>query len=207
MQRPIRIPCARHCRFRVRFQCSFLGRFPISFWGQVDEVSLDQLFAVTAPGVATYTAQELRQLGLLPAASAGRRAGRRSAQRAAQHGGERELQGGVTFDGDRTALYRADLHLRTANRILVRLGEFPAVGFAELRKRAARLPWERCLAPGQPVSLRVTCHKSRLYHSDAVAERVVGAIADRLGRPCKYDQVRRRRGRHPATVGGRAPAA
>ena len=97
----------------------------------------------------------------------------------------------MTFDGDRTALYRANLHLRTANRILVRLGEFPAVGFAELRKRAARLPWERCLAPGQPVSLRVTCHKSRLYHSDAVAERVAGAIADRLGRPCsitKYDE-------------------
>jgi putative N6-adenine-specific DNA methylase len=156
---------------------------------------LDQLFAVTAPGVATYTAQELRQLGLLPAASAGRRARQRSAQRstqrAAPHSGERELQGGVPFDGERTALYRANLHLRTANRILVRLGEFPAVGFAELRKRAAHLPWERCLAPGQPVSLRVTCHKSRLYHSDAVAERVAGAIADRLGRPSnitKYDE-------------------
>lgn len=160
-------------------------------WFQVDEVGLDQYFAVTAPGAAPYTAQELRQLGLLPAASGGRRAGQRSAQRAVPHGGERDLQGGVTFDGDRTALYRANLHLRTANRILVRLGEFPAVGFAELRKRAARLPWERCLAPGQPVSLRVTCHKSRLYHSDAVAERVVGAIADRLGRPSivtKYDE-------------------
>ena len=152
---------------------------------------MDQFFAVTAPGVAPYTAQELRQLGLLPAASAGRRAGQRSAQRAAQHGGERDLQGGVVFTGDRAALYRANLHLRTANRILVRLGEFPAVGFAELRKRAARLPWERCLAPGQPVSLRVTCHKSRLYHSDAVAERVAGAIADRLGRPSsmtRYDE-------------------
>ena len=73
----------------------------------------------------------------------------------------------------------------------MRLGDFPAVGFAELRKRAARLPWERCLAPGQPVTLRVTCHKSRLYHSDAVAERVAGAVADRLGRPssvCKFDE-------------------
>jgi putative N6-adenine-specific DNA methylase len=89
----------------------------------------------------------------------------------------------VEFTGDRRALYRANLHLRTANRVLVRLGDFPAVGFTDLRRRAARLPWERCLAPGQPVALRVTCHKSRLYHSDAVAERVAGAIADRLGKP------------------------
>ena len=173
--------------FQVRFQGSLLGLCSDLIWDQVDEVRLDQLFAVTAPGVAPYTAQELRQLGMLPAASAGRRAGQRTAPR----GGERDLQGGVTFAGDRAALYRANLHLRTANRILVRLGEFPAVGFAELRKRAARLPWERCLAPGQPVALRVTCHKSRLYHSDAVAERVAGAIADRLGQPssiCKYDE-------------------
>jgi putative N6-adenine-specific DNA methylase len=155
---------------------------------------LDHFFAVTAPGVAPFTAQELRQLGLLPAAFAGGRAGQRPGQTAghsaAQRGGGHDLQGGVPFAGDRTALYRANLYLRTANRILVRLGEFPAVGFGELRKRAARLPWERCLAPGQAVALRVTCHKSRLYHSDAVAERVAGAIADRLGQVpdvTKYD--------------------
>ncbi len=35
--------------------------------------------------------------------------------------------------------------------------------------------------PGQSVSLRVTCHQSRLYHSGGVAERVLEAIADRLG--------------------------
>jgi len=148
---------------------------------------LDQFFAVTAPGVAPYTAQELRQLGLLPPAVRGRQAGRSTSQR----GGERDLQGGVAFTGDRAALYRANLHLRTANRILMRLGDFEAVGFAELRKRAARLPWERCLLPGEPLALRVTCHKSRLYHSDAVAERVAGAIADRLGQPSslhKFDE-------------------
>jgi putative N6-adenine-specific DNA methylase len=89
----------------------------------------------------------------------------------------------VAFGGGRAALYRANLHLRTANRVLMRLGQFSAVGFAELRKRAAALPWERCLAGGQGVALRVTCHKSRLYHSDAVAERVAAAIGDRLGQP------------------------
>lgn len=150
---------------------------------------MDQFFAVTAPGVAPYTAQELRQLGLLPPANKGK--GRQAGRRPSQRSGERDMQGGVAFTGDRAALYRANLHLRTANRILMRLGDFEAVGFAELRKRAARLPWERCLIPGEPLTLRVTCHKSRLYHSDAVAERVAGAIADRLGQPSslhKFDE-------------------
>ena len=44
----------------------------------------------------------------------------------------------------------------------------------------ARLEWERLLQ-GEPVSLRVTRHKSRLYHSDAVAERIAGAIGDKSG--------------------------
>jgi len=102
-------------------------------------------------------------LGLLPAPEAGVEAG------------------GVTFSGGASAIGRANLHLRTASRVLVRLGGFRAVGFEELRKYAARLPWERHLAPGQPIALRVTCHKSRLYHSGAVAERVAAAIGDRLG--------------------------
>jgi len=67
--------------------------------------------------------------------------------------------------------------------VLVRLGDFHAASFSELRKKAARLPWEEYLSPGQPVALHVTCRKSRLYHSDAVAERVAGAIGDRLGHP------------------------
>lgn len=125
-------------------------------------LTTEQLFAVTAPSVAPYTALELRQLSLPPAGTE---------------------PGGVTFGGDLRALYRANLHLRTANRVLVRLGEFRAVGFGELRKLAAQLPWERYLLPGQDVALRVTCHKSRLYHSDAVAERVAAAVGDRMGKP------------------------
>ena len=125
------------------------------------------LFAVAAPGLAPSTAAELRRLGLLH-------------RRDKQH--KRAVEtAGVTFMGDRAALYRANLHLRTASRILARLGEFRAENFQQLRARAATLGWERFLAPGQAVDLRVTCHKSRLYHSDAVAERVAAAIADRLG--------------------------
>jgi putative N6-adenine-specific DNA methylase len=89
---------------------------------------------------------------------------------------------GVAFSGTLKDVYRSNLLLRTPNRVLVRLGDFHAAAFPELRKKASRLEWERFLGPDQPVAFRVTCRKSRLYHSDAVAERVAGAIGDRLGK-------------------------
>jgi putative N6-adenine-specific DNA methylase len=126
---------------------------------------LDSYFVVTAPGLEALTVQELAQLGLIPA-------------------DQQPEPGGVTIKGDLTALYRTNLHLRTASRIIARLGQFfYASTFAELEQKSARLPWERFLVPGQPVAIRVTCHKSKLYHSEAVAERIEGTIADRLGKP------------------------
>ena len=78
-------------------------------------------------------------------------------------------------------MYRANLHLRTASRIVVRVADFGARGFPELVRHVKRQPWERYLDPHRPVRLRVTCKKSRLYHSDAVAERVREGIAARTG--------------------------
>ena len=118
-------------------------------------------FAVAAPGLEGIVVNELKALGIGGVAS----------------------PGGASFGGDRAALYRANLHLRAASRVLVRLGGFHAAAFSELRKKAGRLPWEAYLRPGRPVAIHATSHKSRLYHSGAVAERVAGAIADRLGQP------------------------
>lgn len=123
-------------------------------------LDLDSYFVVTAPGLEPFTEQEVRLLGLEPVTE----------------------PGGITFKGDLDALYRANLHLRTASRVLARLGNFFYAGtFPELHQRAASLPWERFLKPGMPISLRVTCHKSKLYHSDAVARTVAAAMAERLG--------------------------
>lgn len=130
---------------------------------------MDTFFATCLPGLEEFTAAELTRLELTPQAE--------------------KTPGGVTFRGGLTELYRANLHLRTASRVLTRLGQwFYARDFAELRQRASRLPWERFLQPGQPVNLRVTCHKSKLYHSDAVAGRIAAAIGDRLGKlPAQAD--------------------
>lgn len=135
---------------------------------------MSELFAVSAPGLESFTAAELAALGLAPGAA------------------ERDDdEGGVSFQGGLREIYRANLHLRTASRVLLRFGQFYAAAFSELRKKAARLPWESILRPNRPVALRVTCHQSKLYHSGAVAERVAGAIGDRLGQPIqvvKFDE-------------------
>jgi putative N6-adenine-specific DNA methylase len=116
-------------------------------------------FAVTAPGLEPLCAAELERLRISGVVE----------------------RGGVAWSGDLGSVARANLWLRTASRVLVRLAEFRATSFAELEKRARGVPWGRVVAPGRAVRLRVTCRKSRLYHSDAVAERVADAIARRVG--------------------------
>lgn len=118
--------------------------------------TFDHAFAIAAPGLAPLVAGELRALGIAPVATE---------------------PGGVEFRATPEQLYAANLWLRTASRIVVRIGRFHADAFYELEKRARRVPWARYLAADEPVRLRVTCRKSKLYHSDAVAERVGAAIA------------------------------
>lgn len=91
------------------------------------------------------------------------------------------VDGGVGFSASPRQLYEANLHLRTASRVLIRLSQFRALSFAELERRAKRIPWETVLDKGRPVALRVTCRKSRLYHSDAVAERIERDLLARCG--------------------------
>lgn len=85
--------------------------------------------------------------------------------------------GGVRFDCDAAGLARANLHSRIASRVVVRLAQFKALAFHELERAARRVEWARMLAPSAPFQLRVTARKSRLYHSDAIAQRVADAIA------------------------------
>jgi len=80
-------------------------------------------------------------------------------------------------------MMRANLWLRTASRVLVRVARFCATEFYELEKRAKRIHWDEFLAPGKAVDFRVTARKSKLYHSDAIAERLIKAT----GRPSADD--------------------
>jgi len=145
---------------------------------------MEKLFVVCAPGVEPFTALELRQLNLINSQW------RYQSVTSLKTTGAQYEFGGIEFEGSLHDLYRANLYLRTASRVLVRLGEFYASTFPELRRKASRLVWEHYLSTERPIAFRVTCQKSRLYHEGAVAERLAGAIADRLRKPPpvrKYD--------------------
>lgn len=103
------------------------------------------------------------------------------------------VPGGVSFEGRLEDLYRANLQLRTASRVLMRIAEFKVVGFGALEKRLREIPWELYLPNGEVPAVHVTARHSRLYHSQAVAERVRAAVADRFavsaGGPSAPQQV------------------
>jgi putative N6-adenine-specific DNA methylase len=115
-------------------------------------------FAVTAPGLEPLCAAELKGLEVRC----------------------RVEDGGVQWSGSLESIARANLWLRTASRVLVRVAEFRATAFYELELHAKRIAWDRFVTAGSTVEFRVTCRKSKLYHSDAVAQRFAQAIERRL---------------------------
>lgn len=115
------------------------------------------VFIACAPGLEPMLAEELAPLGATGTI----------------------VPGGVEARGDLRLVYRANLELGVALKVLVRLGRFRATRFDELSARAAALPWDTWIAGRAHV--RAVCRASRLYHSGAVAERVQAAIGERTG--------------------------
>ena len=95
----------------------------------------------------------------------------------------RVVPGGVLVAGGLPEAMRANLLLRGAGRVLLRVASFRALHLAQLDKRARRLSWEELLRPDTPLRLEAACQRSRIYHQGAAAQRVAGAIAARLGAP------------------------
>ncbi len=120
-----------------------------------------QFFAATAPGLETICREELRVL--LPSGTP-----------------MAIVEGGVKFEGRLHDCYLADLNLRTANRLLMRIESFHAANFRELEKNLIAVPWELFILQDTPTHIRVTSRHSRLYHKDAVAGRVQASIALRF---------------------------
>ena len=120
-----------------------------------------QFFAATAPGLETICREELRVL--LPSGTP-----------------MAIVEGGVKFEGRLHDCYLADLNLRTANRLLMRIESFHAANFRELEKNLIAVPWELFILQDTPTHIRVTSRHSRLYHKDAVAARVQASIALRF---------------------------
>jgi len=110
-----------------------------------------ECLAVCPPGLEQLVADEWRDLRLRPGSP---------------------VTGGVPFRATDRELYLANVWSRLATRVIVRMGTFVARSFADLERRAAELPWATYLPSDITPVFRVTAVKSKLYHTDAIAERL-----------------------------------
>ncbi|MBB5687997.1 class I SAM-dependent RNA methyltransferase [Roseomonas alkaliterrae] len=119
-----------------------------------------EIFLATAPGLEPVLAEEVRLKGFKR---------------------PRTVPGGVLTRGGWPEVWRANLWIRGANRVLARLAAFPVTHLAQLDARARAMPWRDWLRPDIPFRVEASCTKSRIYHSGAAAERIARAIRAATG--------------------------
>lgn len=95
------------------------------------------------------------------------------------------ITGGVLIKGGWPEVWRANLQLRGASKVLVRLGSFRAFHLSELDKKARQFPWDDYIKPKTPIRVEVSTSKSKIYHKKAAAERIERALSDILN--CEPD--------------------
>src|SRR5437660_12525598 len=125
-------------------------------------------FATCGRGVEPILADELRALG-----AADVEPGR----------------GGVAFAGDRAVLYRANLWLRTAVRVLRPVLEADVRSPDELYDAVRTIDWSEFLTPDHTLAVDCNVRDSAITHSQYAARRVKDAVCD---------QFRERTGRRPS---------
>lgn len=121
-----------------------------------------EIFVVAPPGLEKFLGQEMRDKGFEKSSN---------------------LIGGVSFRGDWADVWRANLELRGATRVLARIGAFRVSHLAQLDKLARAFDWGKVLRRDVPVRVEVTCRKSKIYHAGAAKQRIETAIADSFGAP------------------------
>lgn len=114
-----------------------------------------EIFLVATPGLEAPLLQEAQEAGFAGASL---------------------IAGGVVLRGGWPEVWRANLVLRGATRVLARIGEFRAFHLAQLDKRARKFPWSDVLRPDVPVRVEATSKRSKIYHAGAAAQRIEGAL-------------------------------
>ncbi len=120
---------------------------------------VNEFFAVCAPGIEPILHAEVRALKL------------------ARH--ERQV-GGVQFAGTLQDAWRANLELRTAIRVLLRVARFPAADEAQLAAGVEALDWTRWLRPEGTLRVDARSRDSALSHTLFVEQRTKDAVCDAL---------------------------
>lgn len=100
------------------------------------------------------------------------------------------FNGRVEFDGDESTIVKANLHLRCADRVYIKMGEFKALTFDRLFENIKKLPWEEIISlDGEfPISW-VSSVKCKLFSKSDIQKIVKKAIVERLRMAYQYDKL------------------
>ena len=91
------------------------------------------------------------------------------------------VDGRVTFLGDEEALCRANIFLRSAERVLIKIGSFHAESFEELFEGTKALPWEEYIPEdGRFWVTKAASVKSRLFSPSDIQSVMKKAMVERL---------------------------
>jgi putative N6-adenine-specific DNA methylase len=120
---------------------------------------MERFFATCARGLEGALADELRELGAAEVEPG---------------------RGGVSFAGDRTLLYRANLWLRTAVRVLMPVLEADVTTPEELYDAVRTIDWSRYLTPDHTLAVDCNVRDSHLTHSKYAALKTKDAICDQF---------------------------
>lgn len=89
--------------------------------------------------------------------------------------------GRVTFAGDEDAFCRANIFLRTAERVLLKVGKFKAETFDELFEKTKLIPWENYIpVDGKFWVAKATSIKSKLFSPSDIQSIMKKAMVERL---------------------------
>lgn len=88
--------------------------------------------------------------------------------------------GRVTFTGDASAVCRANLWLRTGERVLIQIGQFEAVTFDELFEKSKALPWEKWITKHVAFPVKGSSVKSKLFSVSDCQSILKKSIVERL---------------------------
>jgi putative N6-adenine-specific DNA methylase len=93
-------------------------------------------------------------------------------------------RGGVAFAGNKTLLYKANLWLRTAVRVLRPVLDSPVASPEELYAAVQTLDWQEFLTPDHTLAVDCNVRDSRITHSQYAARVVKDAICDQFVSRC-----------------------
>ena len=100
------------------------------------------------------------------------------------------MDGRVTFEGEEADVARANLSLRCAERVFIRLGYFPAHSFTELFDGTNALPWEEWIGREDAFPVKGHSIRSALTSIPDCQSIVKKAVVERLKRRYRVDWFR-----------------